>query len=340
MSSRPGVAPLFSAWIATGAMTWTVVWGLTEVIGRGPSVTALLGLALLCAAFVLARVGPACSPIRAVASGIVAAAGIEVEIVAHDGRLGDPQIWIVCTAACIALLLIWRHQTIVACSVMLIAAVLTCLYGGISQLQDLGTLTIALVLAVIAGAGHVLAWYADQMRLYAESERDSIELRVVENAYQTAHQQRIGQTGRLAGTMLQEIVAAEGRLTSVGRAEARLLHQSIRDETRGRYLLNDAVREQVRTHRRRGAVVQLLDDGHLAELEPERLSVLLGEVAHKVTGLTSDRIVIRSQALDDAHSITVVATTTDPIAAALGEDDDQVDLWHQIKVERNLTEAV
>ena len=89
----------------------------------------------------------------------------------------------------------------------------------------------------------------------------------------------------------------------------------------------------MQAHRRRGAIVQLLDDGHLNHLEPDALMRLHDEIAQRIAPLTSDQIIVRSGAhhATGADVVTIVATTTDPVAAALGQDDDEViDLWCEI----------
>jgi hypothetical protein len=45
---------------------------------------------------------------------------------------------------------------------------------------------------------------------------------------------------------------------------------------------------------------------------------MLRAVANALNGLTSDRIIIRTLPADSPRAISVVATTIDPVAAALG----------------------
>ena len=143
---------------------------------------------------------------------------------------------------------------------------------------------------------------------------------------------RLATTARLASGMLHRIAAASDGLTDEDRFECRVLEQTIRDEIRGRRLLNDAVRAQVVTHRRRGALVQVNDDGGIDDLPVELLEPMLAQIAEAITGLASDRIIIRTAPRDSDKAITVVAMSTDPVAAALGVDDDeeQVDLWLEL----------
>lgn len=98
----------------------------------------------------------------------------------------------------------------------------------------------------------------------------------------------------LATPMLERIIDARGHLEDQDRAEYGVLEQALRDEIRGRRLLNDAVRSVVATHRRRGALVQVLDDGGLDGTDPQALAALLDDVARRLEPVESSRIVIRT----------------------------------------------
>lgn len=330
MSAPAARAPRFATYVAGAAMAYMTLWGVIRTAVSGFHPPALAVLVLLCASFLLARRG---GEIRACAlcAGVLALGGIGVALVARGGSLSAEDVWATSAVACIALLLIWRAQHVIAWATMLGLCALLAAVGGLAQLEELGVLTTVLTLGVIAAAGRVLGRYDEQMQQYSATEREALEWRIAQDAYQQAHQQRIEQTGRLASPMLELIAAGGGVLDARDRHECRVLHQSIRDETRGRLLLNDAVREHVRSHRRRGATVQLLDDGQLGRLDAAELSRAQNEIAEQIAPLTSDRIIIRSGMKDGRALISVVATSVDAIAAALGEEgDDQVDLWHEI----------
>lgn len=131
--------------------------------------------------------------------------------------------------------------------------------------------------------------------------------------------------------ILQHVVDASGELDESTRAECRVLEQSLRDEIRGRGLLNDAVRTSVDALRRRGSLVQVLDDGGLDDVAPETLEALLDDVARRLEPVRSSRVVVRSGHPESGTAVTIVASTPDETAAALGLDaDDEVDLWVSI----------
>ncbi|ROQ40000.1 signal transduction histidine kinase [Frondihabitans sp. PhB188] len=148
------------------------------------------------------------------------------------------------------------------------------------------------------------------------------------DAFDTERQQRLQHAGNTAAPILRHIIAVVGRLGEDARTECRVLEQALRDEIRGRSLLNEAVRQVVSAHRRRGALVQILDDGGLDGLDPAALDLLLDDVARHLEPVRSSRIIIRTGRPESDTAITIVASTPDETAAALGLDaDDEVDLW-------------
>lgn len=332
MRPPAAVASRFAVRLATAGMAYLVLWGAVRTVVAGCAPWAVTGLVLLCAAFLLARGRGRLGRVHPVLACAVALVGVAATFAAYGGRLTTADAWCTASVGCVALLLVWRRRDLIAWGSMVVMAALLWAVGGWGLLQDLGVVTALTTLGLIAAAGRVLGWYGAQMAHYAETEREALEWRIAQDAYQLAHQQRIQQTGALASDMLERIVAQNGLLeTAADRLECRLLHQAIRDETRGRLLLNDEVRGHVLAHRRRGAVVQLLDDGHLGRLEPDELARMQRELAEQIAPLTSDSIIIRSKTDGGEGSVTIVATTSDPIAAALGQDDEeQLDLWYEI----------
>ncbi|RYF19332.1 MAG: hypothetical protein EOO77_10415 [Oxalobacteraceae bacterium] len=151
------------------------------------------------------------------------------------------------------------------------------------------------------------------------------------DAFNNERRRRLHSAGSSAAPMLHRIIDTNGALDDASRMECRVLEQALRDEIRGRNLLNDAIRQAVSAHRRRGALVQVLDDGGLDEVTPAVLDALLNDAARQLEPLQSSRIVIRTGRLESGTAITVVASTPDETAAALGLDaDDEVELWHTI----------
>jgi hypothetical protein len=115
--------------------------------------------------------------------------------------------------------------------------------------------------------------------------------------------------------ILQRIVAAGGNLSDAERVEARLSEAALRDEIRGRELINDRVREAVRLARVRGVEVVMLDEGGLDGLETEQKTTILNDVAAALDGLNFGKATVRAPA-NEAWKVTVaamVAGSTQPL---------------------------
>jgi hypothetical protein len=177
-------------------------------------------------------------------------------------------------------------------------------------------------------------------RRFAMAEREATDWQAAQEAHIYERQSRLAHTSSMALTMLRRIADSGGSLTNRERAECLRLESAIRDEIRGRGLLNDPVREEVQKARLRGATVIILDEGGVDELGHTERDLLHARIVDALRGTTADRIIVRSTADDDEVIATVVGVNaeTDDIAVALGAheiDDYSVDVF--VEIPRNLS---
>ena len=169
---------------------------------------------------------------------------------------------------------------------------------------------------------------------FAIAERGATEWQAAQEAHLNERQFRLGQTTVMALPMLRTIQQSGGDLTAAQRAECLHLEGAIRDEIRGRKLLNDAVREQVMLARRRGTTVQLLDEGGIDDLEGPELERVLGALADALRRTNADKVIARTVPEGSDVAVTVVGlrSSDDGSASLLGDslDDDEVELWLEI----------
>jgi hypothetical protein len=225
-----------------------------------------------------------------------------------------------------------RRHTGLAWLGLALLALHTVVWAGPVGLLQLGVPGDLIWVAIADLVTRAMERAAGEVRSYAAAERETVEWQAAQDAHHYERQVRLGQTARTALPMLTRIVQNHGELDAADRQECRVLEQSIRDEIRGRRLLNDAVREQVLAHRRRGAMVQVLDDGGVDDVPPELLDAVLQRAARELEGLTSDRIVLRTAPKGSPKAVTVVAISSSSEASALGldDEDEQVDLWLEL----------
>ncbi|UTT63043.1 hypothetical protein [Microcella humidisoli] len=171
---------------------------------------------------------------------------------------------------------------------------------------------------------------------FARAEREATDWQAAQEAHLYERQFRLGQTGTTAVPMLRIIEESNGELTEEQRAECLHLEGAIRDEIRGRRLLDDVVRSEVMAARRRGVLVSLFDEGGLDELDEASLQRVLTTLAEAIRSTSATRVIARTAPPDSEVAVTVVGLTPsgDGRARDLGQsdddEDDSVDLWLEI----------
>ncbi|MET0992026.1 MAG: hypothetical protein ABWX66_06490 [Lacisediminihabitans sp.] len=216
-----------------------------------------------------------------------------------------------------------------------ILIVQTVAWSGLGGLVAFGVIGSTVWVAISFALSLSLTKADRDARQYALAEREAVEWRAAQEAHVSERQFRLGQTSRMALPMLRQIVASKGELTEGQRLECLYLEGAIRDEIRGRKLLDDRVREQVMLARRRGAVVQLLDEGGIDDLEDAELDRVLGRLADALKSTSADKVIARTVPEGSDVAVTVVGLRSgkDVVAGALGQDgldDDEVELWLEI----------
>jgi signal transduction histidine kinase len=236
--------------------------------------------------------------------------------------------WLTCgvLAGCVLVWMAGHRAPPLVTTAFLVVTV--ALWGGPDDVVRLGLAAeIVLVAAglMMHGALHRIT---DATQRAATDERATLLWQAELDAYQRERQDRLRMAETEVAPVLRRIVARRGELDAEGRAECRVLEQTVRDEIRGRRLLDDGMRAVIRAHRRRGALVQVLDDGGVDDLDQAALDVVLHEVAERLRPVRSSRIVIRTGDPQTDTAVTIVASSPDETAVALGLDaDDEVDLW-------------
>lgn len=107
--------------------------------------------------------------------------------------------------------------------------------------------------------------------------------------------------------MLQLIRNQHGDLSESQKLDSRMLEAALRDEIRGRGLMNDLIRTAALEARRRGVEVIILDEGGLDKVADEQREEILATVADAIANVGEGRITLRAPA-EDQWKVTLVAT--------------------------------
>jgi len=204
--------------------------------------------------------------------------------------------------------------------------------AGIFSLGIVGSASWVAVSHVLSTA---LAKASKDAQRFALAEREATDWQAAQEAHVHERQFRLGQTSAMALTMLRQIEESGGKLTEAQRQECAYLESAIRDEIRGRKLLNDAVRDEVMSARRRGATVTLLDEGGIDDLSDQDLERVLNRLALAIHETDADKVIARTVPEGSDVAVTVVGlrSVASSESVALGQDsleDDEVDLWLEI----------
>lgn len=211
----------------------------------------------------------------------------------------------------------------------------TVVWAGPAALVNLGVVGSVAWVAIAHLISSGMTKAARDAQRFALAEREATEWQALQEAHVHEWLFRLGQTSSMALAMLRQIEQSRGRLTAAERRECLHLEGAIRDEIRGRKLLNDAVRSQVMLARRRGAVVTLLDEGGIDALEDSQLDRVLHAVAAAIESTTANRVIARTAGDDSDVAVTVVGLRSNRESADGGErdemdDDDEIVLWLEI----------
>lgn len=211
----------------------------------------------------------------------------------------------------------------------------TIVWAGPPAVLALGVVGSTTWVAVSHILSRALARAGRDAQRFAIAERETTDWQAAQEAHVSERQFRLGQTSEMALSMLETIERTGGDLTPAQRAECLHLEGAIRDEIRGRRLLNDAVRDEVMDARRRGATVTLLDEGGIDDLSEDDLDRVLHQLADAIHGTDADRVIARTVPEGSDVAVTVVGLRSgDEASRLLGHDDedgdDDVALWLEI----------
>lgn len=211
----------------------------------------------------------------------------------------------------------------------------TVLWSGPGALGEIGVIGSAAWVGIAHIITNALSKAARDSERFSLAEREATDWHAAQEAHLNERQFRLGQTSVMALPMLRTIQQNRGELSAAERAECLHLEGAIRDEIRGRKLLNNSVREQVMLARRRGTTVTLLDEGGIDDLEDADLDRVLGRLAEALRDTTADKVIARTVPEGSDVAVTVVGlhSSDDGSASLLGHDsleDDSVELWLEI----------
>ncbi|MCF8529620.1 MAG: hypothetical protein K9G13_06965 [Aquiluna sp.] len=209
-----------------------------------------------------------------------------------------------------------RHPVLAWIGVLFMVAEVV-IWGGLSTLFSSGIVGALLLVTAAQGASIAITSSTKAANEAKSKALDNEAALVAASAARAERKRRVKEALRGSLPLLEQIVAKKGNLTKDQKLAAMLAEASLRDQIRGRMLIEPVLVEAISNARTRGVEVQLLDDGGISELDPADRTALLRRVASELGGINSGKVVIRSVAGEE-WTLTV---------AAIRKDSDRPDLF-------------
>ncbi|MCC4248314.1 MULTISPECIES: hypothetical protein [Microbacterium] len=335
-----GIALAFTAYLSARSLLWT----LPDTVERGWLLIAALVLYLpITWLWILlptrrrsagtdeAREGMRLTPPRwAVGLALMAAAVVPNAAFAAVSEAGRSQpfvTWVIGGIGALMTVVMVRRRPAVAWTGTGLLAVSTAVWLG-----PLSALSLGLVGSLVwVAAAQLITIALDRVARDAEQLSELQQAASAWQASQSGRQRErrlhVQRALHVAGPVLGRTIETGGNLRPSEKSAARLAEQSLRDELRSPRLLDDGVRAQIDAARRRGTIVMLFDEGGLDGLPASALQSIRAELAGIVAGAASERLIIRTSPHHEV-AVTVVGRTA---TVGAGADEDDVDLWREIR---------
>ncbi|WP_150306957.1 hypothetical protein [Planctomonas psychrotolerans] len=325
-----GIAGLFSG--------YHILLGLVSLPGTASPVPALVAMGLYAVATVLSLwpKSPTLMPRWLAAFNLAVCVAVTLLVTSQldpDRSIGN-MTWHVAAVGTLMTITSTRRQQAFAWAGVFFLVAQSVLWTDLGNVPKLGVIGSVLWVAVSHMLARALAKAGRDARQFALAEREATDWQAAQEAHLFERQFRLRQTSTMALPMLRRIVERNGDLNEQERQECLYLEGGIRDEIRGRKLLNDAVRREVMEARRRGTVVTLLDEGGIDDLDETEMERVLNRLASAIRSTRTDKLIARTVPEGSATAVTVVGVSMsgDGSASMLAQDDqdDEVDLWLEI----------
>lgn len=238
-----------------------------------------------------------------------AALALPTLVIAQRELIDDHSVaaWVVMGTALILTATAVRQQArlaLIGIAVLIGALIVEYGQGAIATAGLAGALVFVLAgLAVSRG----IARATRESEMFREKE---IEARTKIAELEAASRERQQQLSQVLGTavpLLSVIKDSQGPLNEDLRQSAKLVEATLRDNLRGRELLNRAMSNEVQRLRNLGVEVLILDEGGTQNLSQLERDQLLNKAVEALQVVTQGRVTIRSPKGEDFR-LTVVAT--------------------------------
>lgn len=285
--------------------------GISNISTSGETFVAIAALFIYVATvmptIILYR-GPAL-PISQAITNLAAAALIPLLVNSYlsPQSMSAYSTWYVMGVATLMAATAVRQQRVVAWIGTIVMVVQVIIWAGFA----IGVQTGLLGALMLVFAGHAISFgLAKAYKETMDFTNQALEIEKQKIANKVASEVRRSKLEvALQGALpvLNLIKDQQGRLTESQKREAKLLEAALRDEIRGRELMNDQIRLAAKEARMRGVEVIILDEGGLAVVSEEEKAQVLSAAAAAISEIQDGRVTFRSP-VGESWKATLVAT--------------------------------
>lgn len=328
----------FTAYLAARGLIWTS----PETVERGWLIVAALVLYLPVTWLWIFAIGArerttesaATTSVRLPGWGVALALVAAVVVpnapflaVTEAGRTQPFVTWVIGGIGALMTIVMVRRRPVVAWTGMAILGVSTSFWLGPLQALSLGLVGSLVWVTAAQLVTIALDQAARDAERLAELQQAASAWQASQSGRQRERRLHVQRALQAAGPILARTIENGGNLRAADKEAARRAEATLRDELRGNRLLDDGVRAEIEAARCRGAAVSLFDEGGLEGLNAAELDGIRSELAGILRGAVSQRVIIRTSPHHEI-AVTVVGRST---GEGAGGDDDQVDLWREIR---------
>ena len=239
--------------------------------------------------------------IGAVATVIVANSGIQ------PGHSDPYSTWYVGGMSALLGVLAARGQSAMAWITAALVSFLVVVEDGLDGLGEVGIEGMAILISAASATAFALK-RADREVVELQNDEMAAESAII-SAEAAGEERKVRLQNVLERSLnaLGQISVNRGAVTKREKEEFIQLESSLRDDIRGRALLNAPVRKATVEARARGIDVLILDEGGLIELPASQLEHILDKVAGAINSVIAGKVVVRSPR-GEKWVVTVMAT--------------------------------
>lgn len=225
----------------------------------------------------------------------------------HPAQAGDYSTWFVGAIGSLSAATAFRDRIAFSLLMVFFVSYQVVMWGGPGSIM--GTGVVGAVIFFIVGA--LMSKGIRGTQSAAEEYREKLRKTLANASFVTAareeHKHRIADALVKSVPLLREIEQVPGEFSPGLKQRSGMLEASLRDEIRGRGLINEAIKKSVMAARGRGIEVILLDEGGLDEVSSEERDVILQKAAVAIDSVREGRITLRAPQAEQWR-ITLVAT--------------------------------